>query len=63
MIVKMNIGKKSIILKFSEYQPNKADHSQHVKYFHFVRLIALVDVIYGGLTGFFSGKVSPMKMK
>lgn len=41
----MNIGKKSIILKFSEYQPNKADHSQHVKYFHFVRLIALVDVI------------------
>lgn len=41
----MNIGKKSIILKFSEYQPNKADYSQHVKYFHFARLIALVDVI------------------
>ena len=41
----MNIGKKSIILKLSEYQPNEADHSQHAKYFHFVRLIALVDVI------------------
>ena len=41
----MNIGKKSIILKFSEYQPTEADHSQHVKYFHFVHLIAPVDVI------------------